>query len=179
MSLIVLKRKSRRYKAPVSGRGNNGFSINGGYRNQGWVGQDMLGRSLSHTPYRGVAPMGNGGTGGRYPQNIIDGGPCVGINDPDYIKRSNMNTPGLIAATVTHPTAVFNPDCSGSCATNWVQKFDPLTHAQGMYIKEKKVKAMCVLDADDAGYEDCMTSSLGAAFRGWGGVMKTPGANRT
>ena len=154
MSLVTLKRKSRRYKAPISGRGHNGFSLNGGYRNQGWVGQGSLGRNVSHTPYRGVAPMGNGGTGGRYPRNIIKGGPCP-TNDPDYIKRSNMNTPGLISATVTHPTAVFNPDCSGSCAINWVQKFDPLTHAQGMYIREKSAKAMCVIEADDAGYEDC------------------------
>ena len=50
MSLVVLQKKSRRYKAPVSGIGEGGFSIVGGHRNQGWVGQDNLARHLIRHP---------------------------------------------------------------------------------------------------------------------------------
>ena len=45
MSLQVLKRKSRRFENRISGKDNNGFSLNGGYRNQGWVGQQLSGVS--------------------------------------------------------------------------------------------------------------------------------------
>lgn len=54
MSIAALKRKSRRFQARISGQGNNGFSLQGGHRNQGWVGQGSRGRSLTGTPFRGV-----------------------------------------------------------------------------------------------------------------------------
>ena len=40
MSLATLKKKSRIYKAPISAGGS--FSINGGHRNVGVVGQTNL-----------------------------------------------------------------------------------------------------------------------------------------
>ena len=41
MSLVTLKKKSRNNRrfAPISARGTNGFSLNGGYRNIGAVGK--------------------------------------------------------------------------------------------------------------------------------------------
>jgi hypothetical protein len=142
MSLVVLKNKSRRYKAPVSGIAGGGFSIVGGRRNQGWVGQDNLARHLIRTPFRGLEPIGYGGKNGKYLISIIDGGPCC-TNDPNIIKRSTMNTPGLFATRVKHPTGVFHDDCDGRCHGDWVKDFEPLNHSQSGHIKRIKVKTAC------------------------------------
>jgi hypothetical protein len=139
MSIVVLKKKSNRYKSVVSGKGVGGFSINGGRRNQGWVGQDTLGRHLNGTPFRGLEPMGNGGTGGKYVKSIVNSGGCC-TNDPNIIKRSSINTRGYIDATVTHPTAVYNAGCTNICSQKWVQNFSPLDHSQSSHIKQLKVK---------------------------------------
>jgi hypothetical protein len=140
MSIATLKRKSRRFKAHISGEGNKGFSLNGGHRNQGWVGQDTLGRHLGRTPFRGVVPVGHGGRGGEYKVSIVKGGPCS-ANDPNIIKRSTMNTPGYIETRVNNPTGVFNPTCKIKCAKKWVQDFNPLNKIQSGHIKIVKEKA--------------------------------------
>lgn len=94
MSLVALKRKTRRWKVPISGRTNGGFSLNGGYRNQGWIGQTTSSRSN------------------------------CSLNNPAIIKRSTMNTSGLIDATVTYPTGAIlqsTSSCNASCKKNWVK----------------------------------------------------------
>lgn len=130
MSIVVLKRKSRRYKAPISGIGSQGFSLNGGYRNQGSVGPTNLARSVTRTPFRGTEPMGHGGCCGGYVKTVSNSGSCC-TNDPGIIKKSNKNTKGLISSN-QNPT-----DCGdgGSCPTNWVQDTSPLNHSQGTHIK--------------------------------------------
>jgi hypothetical protein len=51
MSIVTLKRNSLRYIAPIShNQGSNGFSLNGGLRNAGWVGQTSLARIGSDKP---------------------------------------------------------------------------------------------------------------------------------
>lgn len=137
MSIAVLKRKSNRFKSVVSGKGTGGFSINGGLRNQGWVGQDTLGRHLNGTPFRGVEPMGNGGSGGKYVRSIVNSGSCC-ANDPKVIKRSTLNTSGYINATITHPTGVFNEGCTNLCSKKWVKNFSPLDHSQSSHITHIK-----------------------------------------
>ena len=54
--------------------GPEGFSINGGHRNIGGVGKDMK-MSKSGTPYRGMYPIGFGGTFGTYPSATLVGNP--------------------------------------------------------------------------------------------------------
>lgn len=155
MSLAVLKKKSNMYKSVISGKGKNGFSINGGMRNQGWVGQDTLGRHLNGTRFRGLEPMGNGGNGGKYVKSIVNSGSCC-TNDPDVIKRSNLNTNGYLNATVKHPTAVFNDGCSEICSINWVKNFNALDHSQSSYItkvKQEKTKCKEVALIDDENKE--------------------------
>lgn len=49
-----------------------GFSINGGHRNVGYIGK-TYGMSKSGTPYRGVHPIGFGGTYGKYPSATLVG----------------------------------------------------------------------------------------------------------
>tara|TARA_Y100001958_G_scaffold157925_1_gene154318 strand:- start:11873 stop:12898 length:1026 start_codon:yes stop_codon:yes gene_type:complete len=142
MSLVVLQKKSRRYKAPVSGIKEKGFSIVGGHRNQGWIGQDNLARHLIRTPFKGLEPMGYGGNNGKYLVSVLHGQCCT--NDADIIKRSTMNTPGLFDTRVKHPTGVFHDDCGqGKCGKNWVKDFEPLNHSQSGHIKRIKVKTAC------------------------------------
>lgn len=50
MSIVALKRKANATKnANISGQGANGFSLNGVYRNQGWVGQTSQFRQYDTT----------------------------------------------------------------------------------------------------------------------------------
>ena len=141
MSEVILKRKTRHIKVPISGIGKNGFSLNGGYRNVGAVGPTNLGKRIIRTPHKGVYPVGSGGRGGKFVQNILSNNTCC-TNDPDIVKRSTMNTKGLILATVTHPTSVFT-DCSGSCVKNWVKDFNALNYSQSMFIRTLKIKNIC------------------------------------
>ena len=144
MSLTVLKNKSRRYKATVSGRDKGGFSIVGGHRNQGWIGQDNLGRHLIRTPFRGNEPLGHGGCDGKYVRSIISNSGIYCTNDPNVIKRSTMNTAGLLLTAVKYPTGIFHNDCDNiRCRGNWVKDFEPLNHSQSGFIKRIKVSAAC------------------------------------
>jgi hypothetical protein len=147
MSIVAMKRKSRLSNVPVS---RNGFSLNGGHRNQGWVGQTSLGRANAKTPFKGAFPTGNGGCCGQYKEIVVSSGNCC-TNDPSIIKRSTKNTSGLILSRIENPTSVFNPRCDGKCGpewndykkVNWVKSFDPLNHSQGLYIKNVKVASTC------------------------------------
>ena len=168
MSIVALKRNSRRYKARISGKGNKGFSLNGGHRNQGWVGQGVRGRSITGTPFRGAVPMGNGGCCGTYVQQINNrSSNCCG-NDPTIIKRSTMNTLGHIDSTVIYPTSVFNNSCNdGKCPAiqNWVKDFSPLNHSEGQRIfKVARENGKCVNLKDDAGLDTCHKGCKSASY---------------
>jgi len=191
MSIVAQKRNSRRFKAPISGRGTKGFSLNGGMRNQGWVGQTNLGRSNVGTVFRGAFPMGNGGCCGTYVINTQNSGGS-GVNDPNIIKRSTMNTKGLIEATVEHPTIVFNgkctedcgPDpsydpvegrvmerivCKARCKTNWVKNMSAFAFSSGEQIKWKKITAASKnipwsVDKKSQGIKSCPTDCDAASF---------------
>ena len=172
MSLVAMKRKARRYKSVVSGKGSEGFSLNGGYRNQGWVGQGVRGRSLGGTRFRGAEPMGSGGVNGTYKRSIVNSGrPCT--NDPSIIKRSSSNTPGLISSRMTPRGAVPGGEkgsghkppiqnIPGTCCTTgpvWVQGDTynaGQNSSQGSRIdKIKRKAATCVTLKSDAGLDRC------------------------
>ena len=91
MSLVTLKKKSRNNRrfAPISGRGVNGFSLNGGYRNIGAVGQFRMISNTTRTPFRGTEPMGNGGSLGKYYNKVTNSGSCC-TNDNEIIKKSSQ-----------------------------------------------------------------------------------------
>jgi hypothetical protein len=166
MSIVAMKRKSRRFKATISGQNDKGFSLNGGYRNQGWVGQGVRGRSLTGTRFRGDTAMGNGGCCGQYKVNVTNSGSCC-TNDPSIVKRSTMNTAGLLDATVVHPTSVFNPSCEGGCPDimPWVKNFSPLDHSQGSHIdKLARKSGTCTVAKHDAGKESCQVGCKSASY---------------
>ena len=127
MSLATLKKKSRMYKAPISGGGS--FSLNGGYRNVGVVGQTNLMRSRTSC--------------------------CT--NDDSVIKISTKNTLGHIYSAFKYPTSVDYPNCS-ICPKIWVKNFSPEDHSQGIHIRNVVSEtAKCVLPSSnlDAGSKAC------------------------
>jgi len=94
MSIVALKRKTAA-KYNNSSVGVPQFSINGGYRNQGWVGQTSLSRSFIKTPHRGVTPRGHGGCCGTYNVSVVcPREPCT--NNNSVIKKSVVSTDGML-----------------------------------------------------------------------------------
>lgn len=144
MSIVVQKRNSRRFKAPISGRSRGGFSLNGGFRNQGWVGQTNNGRNNCGTVFRGAFPTGNGGCCGSYVVNTQNSGWDTCCNDSTIVKRSAMNTKGLIDATIVHPTDAIlqsNKACGNTCKKIWSKNMSPFAFSSGEQIKWKKISA--------------------------------------
>ena len=97
MSIVTLKRKTdSKYKN--NSVGFKQFSINGKTRNQGYVGQDSLSRSLIKTPMVNNIPKGNGGCCGKYRISIVY--PSA-INyqesSSQQVKPSVLSTKGQIA----------------------------------------------------------------------------------
>jgi len=95
MSIVTLKRSSRRFQYPISG-GKTGFALNGCLRTFGRVGPTNLAVSVTRTPFRGTNPIGHGGFGGTYPIVITNSGQCPDYNNPTTIKKSVKNTRGYI-----------------------------------------------------------------------------------
>jgi len=86
MSIVALKRNSERYINPIShNQGKNGFALNGGLRNVGWVGQTSLSRIGSTSSF------------------------CIS-QDPTIVKKSTQNTLGHLSAKVRYPVSA---GCAG------------------------------------------------------------------
>ena len=96
MSIVTLKKK---FQAQYnnSSVGQPQFSLNGTRRSAGYVGQDMLGRSLVRSLSRNGALKGHGGCCGAYPNPEIKTSPEMsGLNNPAIVKSSSLNTKGLL-----------------------------------------------------------------------------------
>lgn len=136
MSLATLKKKSRNNKrfAPISGRGINGFSLSGGHRNIGAVGQFRLISNTTRTPFRGVEPMGNGGSNGTYYNAPNNSGSCC-TNDNKIIKKSSINNAGMLDTKYKWT--------KGTYPNFWVQEDDNsyrITRDQKTYIHKLSQK---------------------------------------
>ena len=96
MSIATLKKKTnQKYNSMSVGR--TGFSIIGTHRSQGFVGQNLISRSLPSSKMHGSTTRGHGGNNGNYhtPPNIVSG--INYQNDPKFIKSSVVGTSGMIA----------------------------------------------------------------------------------
>ena len=138
MSIVTLKRSSRRFQVPISA---NGFSLNGGHRNQRAIGDTNL------------SALTNGHN------NICS------ANDPSIVKLSTKNTKGYIYSTVLFPTCPVTgcPD-SVNRQVNWVKNFSPDDHSEGQYITDVVISnsALCVTEKPDSGItckSDCKARS--------------------
>jgi hypothetical protein len=130
MSIATLKRKTQTLYNNMSVGSKDGFSINGIYRNQGYVGQTSLSRSLPRTPMKGPTPKGHGGCCGTYlqthivqsgvtsPENNVPGSvDAIGEQYRSKVKTSTMNTGGMILSKYRwarrgQPITTVKPDCN-------------------------------------------------------------------
>ena len=126
MSIVTLKRKSRRFQVPVSA---NGFSLSGGYRNQRAIGDTNLSAL----------------TNGQY--NFCSG------NDPAIVKLSTKNTKGLIYSTFLFPTCPAGATPNPNYKANWVKNFSPETRSAGQYTTDvvQANSAACVTTKTNSG----------------------------
>ena len=170
MSIVAMKRKSRGYNHPVSGQGTNGFSLNGGYRNQGWVGQTSSSRPVNRTIFKGTNPVGHGGHSGQYNVSVQSGSMCS-ANDSTIIKRSTLTSKGHIDTTVTYPTIIYNTSCTNSdCHKDTVKYIDPLQSSQDIYIKNLSNKvATCTVEKTTSGVYICPSENKNTASHFIGG----------
>jgi len=129
MSIVALKRNSRRFQVPISA---DGFSLNGGHRNIGQVGSTNLAKSVTRTPFRGAIPMGHGGKLGTYPVAIYNSGSCC-TNDSAIVKLSTKNTKGHIYEAFKYPICPAG-NCGKGSQQNWVQDTSAENFSQGLYI---------------------------------------------
>lgn len=156
MSIVCMKRNARHNSRvdPISGKGKNGFSLNGGHRNIGGVGRFRLISNTTRTPFRGNLPMGSGGCCGIYDTTVSNSGSCC-TNDPEIIKPSSVNTKGMIQMRYERkwdvdkneykcPRLVLNSQYPYA----WTQQDNSSyvsTHDQGLYIRSKtQASGVCV-----------------------------------
>jgi hypothetical protein len=96
MSIQTLKKKTLA-KYNNNSVGVRQFSIVGTHRNQGYIGQDTLGRTILKTPFRGNTPRGNGGCCGTYPVSILTPYGTCSVEDSSVVKPSVLSNYGSIA----------------------------------------------------------------------------------
>jgi hypothetical protein len=130
-----------------------GFSINGGRRSKGYIGQSSA-FSKNGTPYRGQFPCWiSGGRGGRYPMdNQVFNSPLVkAINEGSqyqYIKPSVLSNDGMIEKKYMWIN-------NGQYPNYWVQPVYPTgtqedSASQWLYIQKKAAANICVNDTNKA-----------------------------
>lgn len=114
------------------------FSVVGGYRNQGWVGQTSLSRSLPRSLRRGDTLRGNGGCCGTYTiANPVQNPDLCSKNNNQVIKKASMNTRGMLMSKY-----------------RWIRRPVPYTsvkpgsgnilyRSEGDYIERKSKTALC------------------------------------
>lgn len=121
MSIATLKRKTAAKYNNSSVNSQNGFSLNGGYRNQGYVGQTSLSRSLPRTPMKGNVVRGHGGCCGKYTITPIIQSAVSSTENHTIIKRSVITTKGMLdvryacddGCNVVKPDANLNANTQG------------------------------------------------------------------
>jgi len=140
MSIVALKRNSRRFLVPVSA---NGFSLSGGHRNQRAIGDTNLSALTS----------------GQY--NICS------ANDPKIAKPSVKNTRGFLFSTVIYPTCPTKGACTKGSQSNWVKDFSPETRSQNVYIINtvKAGSAACVTTKTTSGANNpCLPQCVARSY---------------
>jgi hypothetical protein len=158
MSIVALKRKSViQYGSPISGKSpggswiprgpglvatnNNGFSINGPYRNKGVVGTSSA-FSRSKTLFKGKYAVGWGGRGNQYydiPLFNVNNAVVVPGTQYKYVKPSVLNNKGMLSTRYKW--------MSGQYPNYWVKNvytgYLVDTASQGVYIDNKSSANMC------------------------------------
>jgi len=113
MSIVALKRKTQHKYNNIS-VGQRQFSLNGGHRSQGFVGQTSLSRSLPRTLMVGNVARGHGGLAGAYHVTPV-------VTDGTGLGNNRLNQPGVIKSSVL--------DTNGQLMTQyrWIRRPAPFT----------------------------------------------------
>lgn len=94
MSLATLKKKTA-HKYNNSSKASQ-FSLNGTHRNQGYIGQTSLSRTLIKTPSYGPVPQGYGGCCNRYNSNVLCPSAVISTENNNIVKPSVLGTKGML-----------------------------------------------------------------------------------
>lgn len=97
MSIVTLKKKTFAQYNNMSVNSKHGFSLNGTHRNQGYVGQNVISRSLPRTLMKGDTIRGHGGCCGSYPMHSIIESSVNCQEDSNVVKSSVLSNSGMIA----------------------------------------------------------------------------------
>ena len=166
MSLVTLKKKTQA-KYNNNSVNMRQFSLNGSYRNQGYVGQDTLGRSLPRTLAKGNTLRGSGGCCGKFKigNSVISG--VTSTEDNSVVKPSVISNDGMIA---THyrwigrpqPFTVVKPD----------NNIDNKTGQDYIdYLRKSTIKKVNSIDYDIANTNIICNSRCNALPYGVGGSL--------
>jgi hypothetical protein len=139
---------SRMLKADA---GPVGFSINGGRRNVGYVGQSMA-MSKNGTPFYGQFARGSGGVAGKYPRGNetfnLPASRCVTQGEQaNYIKPSVLSTKGMLEKK-------YKWIQNGQYPNNWVQPVYPTgtqeeNASEWLYVQKKAAANITVNDTNN------------------------------
>ena len=111
MSIATLKRKTFAKYNNSSVNTGEGFSLNGTHRNQGYVGQTSLSRSLPRTPMKGNVLRGRGGCCGTYNIRPVIQSGVTSTEDNRFIKSSVLSNKGMLQRRLScNPCNVVKPD---------------------------------------------------------------------
>ena len=149
MSIATLKRKTQTKYNNMSVDSKTGFSLNGTLRNQGYVGQTSLSRSLPKTMMKGNVKCGHGGCCGTYNNAPIVQSAVTSLNDPNVIKKSVVNTHGMIESKYMwtrrpFPNAVVKPDYNNHFTqADYIKKLTKTIDACNLTKKETKPISTC------------------------------------
>lgn len=134
MSIVTLKKKTQNKYNNMS-VGVNQFSLNGTHRNQGYIGQTSLSRSLPRTLAKGNTLKGYGGTNGNFiiTPSVISA--VTSTEDPTITKSSVLSNNGMIS---THYRWIKRPQPYVSVKPDNTQN----TNTQNDYIKYVKNKTI-------------------------------------
>jgi len=147
MSIATLKRKTLAKYNNSSVNTGEGFSLNGSYRNQGYVGQTSLSRSLPRTLMKGNVLRGHGGCCGTYNITRIVQSGVTSLENNSVIKQSVMNNNGMLQKRLScNPCNVVKPDSNLNANT------------QGEHISRKEKKSLL---CDIGNNDSSCTSSCG------------------
>jgi hypothetical protein len=97
MSISTLSKKTKTLYHSMSVSSPQ-FSLNGGHRNQGFIGQTSLSRSFPRTLMKNDVVRGYGTCCGAYNISSIIQSSLTYQNDSNVIKKSSMNTSGLLSS---------------------------------------------------------------------------------
>ena len=134
----LLKIANEKYIKNVSHE--KGFSLNGGIRNNSYIGQTSLARTYNKTPFtRNHEPYGSGGNKGKY-NTIYTKKPRCCVNNPSIIKKSVLNTKGMISkkykwTNSSYPNTVVQPDSNfplNYASSSYVNLLKNTTISKGM-----------------------------------------------